>query len=497
MLVNGLVSSEGLGAEVEINEMDFPSLYVANTLSASLQSVVAANSGGTSCLQLATVEAALVSSVSAKPVFTIRNTNGDGNGVSLVFDKFSASPQDNEILGEIKFVGRDAGNNQEEYARISSVPNDVSIGAESGRLDFYAMNDDGTPNLDLFMQILGADDGVGNDGGVFMLKPVRIAPTTTGTMLDFQLETEWTGGTLINADFGSATTATDDIFGFTMDLSTNFTMLTNKDVTGFRYKAPALTQSAANTTNLRGFNFYSPGALVQNTGAGTIDWDAITIAMPALTQTTGTVTVDAIHIVPGSYTSGTERGIYFASDPNDGAIVSAAGLTMVSTGFVMTGGAGGVRVDNTLGIGVAPSGNSSIFTDRTFTATAVGASCVLSDQITGFAGSNMYGISIGGSRTPAASGTHTIAASVYVPAFDYGADTGATIGNLAGIYVNPPAYAGTVTNGPYSIFVDAGDCRFDGDVKAATVTADNGVASFTGNPANITIVNGIVTSATS
>ena len=220
--------------------MDFPSLYVANTLSASLQSVLAANDGGTSCLQLATTNAAFVGSVA-------------------------------------------------------------------------------------------------------------IAPTTTGTMLDFQLETEWTGGTLIDADFGSATTLTTDLVGLEFDFVSNVTMLTDKDVTAHRIRLPALTQTSANTTSIFGFNILSTGALVQNTGAGTINWRGMRLVLPAITQTTGTVssrglnleggaitsgTEDVLHITPGAYSGGTQRGIYFASDPNDGAIVSGAGLTVVAAAAI-------------------------------------------------------------------------------------------------------------------------------------------------------------------
>lgn len=34
-----------------------------------------------------------------------------------------------------------------------------------------------------------------------MYRGITSAPTTTGTLLDFVLETEWTTGSLINADF--------------------------------------------------------------------------------------------------------------------------------------------------------------------------------------------------------------------------------------------------------------------------------------------------------
>ena len=49
-------------------------------------------------------------------------------------------------------------------------------------------------------------------------------PTSTGTLLDFELATQWTGGTVINADFASATTQASAISGVNLDYSTNVTV---------------------------------------------------------------------------------------------------------------------------------------------------------------------------------------------------------------------------------------------------------------------------------
>ena len=45
-------------------------------------------------------------------------------------------------------------------------------------------------------------------------------------------------------------------------------------------------------------------------------------------------------------------------------------------------------------------------------------------------------------------------------------DGGGTITNVASLYIqDAPTYSGTVTNGPYALFVDAGKSRFDGDFE--------------------------------
>lgn len=137
--------------------------------------------------------------------------------------------------------------------------------------------------------------------------------------------------------------------------------------------------------------------------------------------------------------------------------------------ITLSGGTGGVRLDNTLGIGAAPDANRTIITDRTFTATATAYSMLLSDQITGNAGSNIYGLGITGTVALAGSGVHANVTDVFLDGKALGADTGADITNLSTLYIaDAPSYAGTVTNGPYSIFVDAGDVRIDDTLRVAS-----------------------------
>ena len=144
---------------------------------------------------------------------------------------------------------------------------------------------------------------------------IAIAPIAAGTFIDFQLDTEWVSGTLIDADFGAGTTFSNDVIGMELDFSGNITMTTNKDVTGHVVKLPALTQSAANTTAITGFNVHTAGALVQDTeAAGVINWTGVNVQMPNQTQTAGTVTCIGLNILSGTYTSGTELAILTGAD---------------------------------------------------------------------------------------------------------------------------------------------------------------------------------------
>ena len=138
-----------------------------------------------------------------------------------------------------------------------------------------------------------------------------ITQTTTvvGTLYDMVLETEWTGGTLINADFGGATVQATDMLGMVLDFNTNMAGVTDKDVTGYTVKTPTLTQGDANTTTYTGYNLPTAGALVQSAGAGTIAWKGVNLIMPNTTQTAGTVTATGLSITGGTQTSGTQKGI--------------------------------------------------------------------------------------------------------------------------------------------------------------------------------------------
>jgi hypothetical protein len=136
---------------------------------------------------------------------------------------------------------------------------------------------------------------------------------------------------------------------------------------------------------------------------------------------------------------------------------------------------GGVRLDNTVGIGVAPNASWSIYSDRTFTAGggATGRSLLLSDQLTASASQSIEVIRTASGIT-ANSGTHPLVTSFHSSSVGVGGS--ATITKLANIYVGGPhTYSGgTVTEGPYSIFVDAGDVRFDGAIIGGSTLAFDG-----------------------
>lgn len=175
---------------------------------------------------------------------------------------------------------------------------DLTVNVRNGKAFHIAEN--GTDEYDFTDTALAMNgNNITGLGSIGMTGAITISPTTTGTFLDFVLETEWTTGTLIRADFASSTTASDDICGMILDYG-NLTPLTTKSVTGYELKMPAFTQTSDSTTNMIGFYLSTAGALVQQTAAGTLNWFGMSIAMPNVTETTGTITSIGLAIAGGT-----------------------------------------------------------------------------------------------------------------------------------------------------------------------------------------------------
>jgi hypothetical protein len=100
------------------------------------------------------------SSISAKPVFTIENTNADATGGTLKFNKNGSSPADNDVVGNIDFASEDDGANAHTYARIQTLARDITGGSEQGQIDFYVAEYDGTLTKGLDIVGLGYDGAI-------------------------------------------------------------------------------------------------------------------------------------------------------------------------------------------------------------------------------------------------------------------------------------------------------------------------------------------------
>ena len=84
----------------------------------------------------------------------IKNTNAGTTGGSIIFDKTSATPADNDRLGLINFIGSDSADAATVYAQIAVTSLDVTNGSEDGRLLI------GTTHAGTFKQNIDIQNGV-------------------------------------------------------------------------------------------------------------------------------------------------------------------------------------------------------------------------------------------------------------------------------------------------------------------------------------------------
>ncbi len=152
--------------------------------------------------------------------------------------------------------------------------------------------------------------------------PITITPAVAGTFLDFELETEWVSGTLIRADFGTATTLTGSVVGVGLDFGTNIVVTSEQSVTGVAVTLPQMTISSA-TKTLLGLSVAVTGAIVTSGGSGTTTYRGIQIATPAITQGASTSALThGVYVTGGAITSGTAVGIELAGAWTTGLIIN-------------------------------------------------------------------------------------------------------------------------------------------------------------------------------
>ena len=235
---------------------------------------------------------------------------------------------------------------------------DASIGAGSALIGFGASpvnNAGGTLPLaaGFWGRIREAGGGVitdaiiygGENGSVsgtitnqYFIKIPRL--TIGGTLNRGYHQDIQTAGTMVFLGADSAATMTGALIGEEFDFNTNVTLLSGSAFTGHRLRLPAFTQSSANTTDIIGWNLPVAGALIQNTAAGTINWQGINLQMPDITQTTGTVKSYGIHVTGAeTLTSGTQYGLFLeASNARfDGRVLENQGADVASATNIALG----------------------------------------------------------------------------------------------------------------------------------------------------------------
>jgi len=115
-----------------VSEGDFSSSSNATKLSFKTGSSETA----TEKMSIASTGATTITTSGNEDTLSLVSTDADANaGPQLVFNRNSASPADNDLLGKIKYTGNDDAGNSVDYATINIKATDVSDGSEDGEYD--------------------------------------------------------------------------------------------------------------------------------------------------------------------------------------------------------------------------------------------------------------------------------------------------------------------------------------------------------------------------
>ena len=200
------------------------------------------------------------SSVSAKPILNILNTNADANGSTIKLNKNGSSPATNDLVGNIDFISEDSGNNVTTYGRIQSTIVDVTSGGEEGGIDFYVAEYDGALTKGLEIK------GLATDGNI----TVDIS-THDGSAGGLKL-----GGTLVTAEAADLNTYTLNVA--LADVSTASSCFVVAPKAGTISAIHSIidgtlaTDNAVVTANVNGgSNISNQITIANSSGAGTID----------------------------------------------------------------------------------------------------------------------------------------------------------------------------------------------------------------------------------
>ena len=310
----------------------------------------------------------------------------------------------------------------------------LGLGATDGRIEF-----DITPTPDE-VNILDAWVGIGNSAPTARL---NITPSTAAALTIDQYSTS--AGATGELRFMEGAASSTQYVGFKApdSLTTNATYtLPHHDTT-----PPAadmvLTWQTGNVMEWKS---------VAGVGAGGDITDVGSITTGAAFNSPSTADGEWLGL-------GVSDGrITFADDTIDEFNILAANVgigTETPTTLLNVAGNFDLEGYGAIGNGAAIDADESLIVNRAFTATA---------------GNSAYQLHLGGNIIENTSGTHGTIAPLAIDAITVtdGAGTEA-ITNLASLYIAGAPTAGTTpSNGPYAIFADAGDVRFDGQIIAGS-----------------------------
>lgn len=240
--------------------------------------------GGSPLLSAAGSTQSIVSSTTATPDFTFKNTTDDATGPVLRLESDRATPADNDVAGTIEFKASDDAGAQVSTATIISRITDVSNGTEDGDLRFT-------------VHVAGSDTTIAtlNASGLTVNSGVLSAPTasTIGNLTLANGSITDSSGTISFGDENLTTTGT--ITGATGSSIGNLT-LANGSITDSSGTISFGDENLTTTGTITGGIGVFDNIRIDNT-AGEIDTSSGNLVIDSAG---GTVTVDDNLTVTGN-----------------------------------------------------------------------------------------------------------------------------------------------------------------------------------------------------
>ena len=187
------------------------------TLTGTLQTASQTNITSVGTLSgLAVSGATTITTADNTAQLTLKSTDADANSAPLLdMKRDSSSPSADDFLGQINFIGENNASEETTYSQITGRIEDVTDGAEDGRLtlktmragssrsaidcriDSITINDDGD-DVDFRVEAVGFNNALlirGSDGNVFVGKS-----STSASVQGLQLRTTTANGNAITAN---------------------------------------------------------------------------------------------------------------------------------------------------------------------------------------------------------------------------------------------------------------------------------------------------------
>lgn len=336
----GLAENLNMGGSLDVDT----NATIAGNLQVDGNSTIGSGSADTIALN-GTINSDILASsgTGGKPDVTLTNTNADADASSINFVKDSASPADDDALGNINFKGDDDGGNETIFAKILAQSSDVTDASEDGIILFNAMNG-GT--IETILRAGSLVDGTRAIRANSSYTPSDNYDLATKTYVDSQISSS---GSAISAGDTNVTvtdTGSDGKIAFNTD-GTEVGSFDGSTFTagGMTFNGGAIARGGSDITMSE--NFIITGNLTVNGTTSTTNSTTVTVDDPIFTLGGDSA--------PGS-DDGKDRGIefryydsaakigFFGYDNSAEEFVYLTDVT--NTSEVMSGTAGNISVGN-------------------------------------------------------------------------------------------------------------------------------------------------------